>query len=71
MIRDITTTYNSWSFNQEKLNDIQNALDGQNQEIPEKNEISIPKMQIGLSKDIFLNNEYLKTKRIYFLLKKS
>ena len=58
MIRDITTTYNSWSFNQEKLNDIQNALDGQNQEIPEKNEISIPKIQIGLSKDIFLNNEY-------------
>jgi hypothetical protein len=58
MARDITTTYNSWSFDQNRLNDIQNALDGGNQEIPEKNEISIPKVQFGVSKEIYLSNDY-------------
>ncbi len=58
MVRDITTTYNVWSFDQDRLNDIQNAIEGQNQEIPEKNEISIPKIQIGLSKEINLNGDY-------------
>ena len=52
MIRDVTTTYNSWSFNNERLTDIQNAIEGQNPEIPEKNEISIPKLQIGTSKNL-------------------
>jgi hypothetical protein len=58
MARDITTTYNSWTFDEDKLNDIQNALEGENQEIPEKNEISIPKIQLGISKEIYINNEY-------------
>ena len=58
MAKDITTTYNSWSFDQDRLNDIQNAIEGQNQEIPEKNEISIPKLQIGVSKEISLSNDY-------------
>ena len=34
MARDITTTYNSWSINQDRLDDIQNAIEGQNQEVP-------------------------------------
>ena len=58
MARDITTTYNNWSFDNEKLNDIQNAIEGQNQEIPEKSEISIPKLQLGISKEVTLNNDY-------------
>ena len=58
MARDITTTFNSWSFNEERLNDIQNAIEGQNQEIPEKSELTIPKLQIGLSKDFELTNDY-------------
>ena len=58
MARDITTTYNSWSFNEDRLNDIQNALEGENQEIPEKNEISIPKIQLGISKEIYLSSDY-------------
>ena len=28
MVRDITTTFNSWSFDEDKLTDIQNAIDG-------------------------------------------
>ena len=58
MARDITTTYNNWNFDEDRLNDIQNALEGQNQEIPEKSEITIPKLQIGLSKEFELTNEY-------------
>ena len=48
MARDITTTYNSWSINQDRLDDIQNAIEGQNQEVPNGTEITIPKLQIGV-----------------------
>ncbi len=58
MARDITTTFNKWSFNQDRLENIQNAIVGQNQEIPEKSEITIPKLQLGFSKDFELTNEY-------------
>ena len=58
MARDITTTYNSWSFDEERLNDIQDAIEGQNQQIPEKSEITLPKLQFGISKEFSLNNEY-------------
>ena len=58
MARDITTTYNSWTFDEDRLNDIQNAIEGQNQQIPEKSEITLPKLQFGVSKEFSLNNEY-------------
>ena len=58
MARDITTTYNSWSFDEDRLNDIQDAIEGQNQLIPEKSEITLPKLQFGLSKEFSINNEY-------------
>ena len=58
MARDITTTYNSWSINEERFNDIQNAIEGQNQEIPSGTEITIPKLQLGASKLIDIKNDY-------------
>jgi len=58
MARDITTTFNNWSFDEERLNDIQDAIEGQNQDIPEKSEITIPKLQVGISKDFELTNDY-------------
>jgi len=58
MARDITTTFNSWSFDEDKLEDIQNAIDGQNQEIPEGTEITLPKLQIGISKMFAFNYDY-------------
>ena len=58
MVRDITTTYNSWSFDDDKLADIQNAVEGQNQEVPDKNEITIPKLQLGVSKKFVFNYDY-------------
>ncbi len=50
MARDITTTYNSWSINEEEFAKVQNAVEGQNQELPETTEITIPKLQIGVAK---------------------
>jgi hypothetical protein len=50
MLRDITTTYNSWTINDEEFKKIQNAIPNQNQELPETTELTIPKMQLGLGK---------------------
>ena len=58
MARDITTTYNAWSFDDDKLADIQNAIEGQNQEVPDKNEITLPKLQLGVSKKFSFNYDY-------------
>ena len=52
MARDITTTYNAWSIDEEKFEQISGAIEGQNQELPETTEITIPKLQFGLSKTI-------------------
>mgnify|MGYP002712983879 CR=1 FL=1 len=58
MARDITTTYNAWSFDEDKLADIQNAANGQNQAVPEKTEITIPKLQLGISKTFVFDYDY-------------
>ena len=58
MGRDITTTFNTWSFDDSRLNEIQNAITGQNQTLPQKREISIPSIQLGLSKDFYFENDY-------------
>ena len=58
MARDITTTFNAWTFDDEKLADIQNAIEGQNQEVPESTELTIPKLQIGMSKKFIFHYDY-------------
>ncbi|ALJ04573.1 hypothetical protein APS56_05215 [Pseudalgibacter alginicilyticus] len=58
MARDITTTFNAWSIDKNEFAKIQNAIDGQNQELPETTEITIPKIQIGLSKLVDFNYDY-------------
>ena len=58
MVRDITTTFNAWTIDEDKLNDIQNAIPGQNQEAPEGTELTLPKMQIGVSKQFVFNYDY-------------
>ena len=58
MVRDITTTFNAWAINEDKLADIQSAISGENQEAPEGTEITLPKMQIGMSKLFEFNYDY-------------
>ena len=50
MVRDITTTFNAWTIDEDEFATIQNAVPGQNQELPETTEITIPKLQIGVAK---------------------
>jgi hypothetical protein len=58
MARDITTTFNSWTFDEGRLQDIQNAIPGQNQEEPEATELTLPKLQLGIAKTFTFNYDY-------------
>lgn len=58
MARDITTTYNAWAINEEEFEKIQNAVPGENQELPETTEITIPKLQIGVAKKFIIRYDY-------------
>lgn len=58
MARDITTTYNAWSFDEDQFEQIRNAVEGENQELPETTEITIPKLEIGMSKQWVFNYDY-------------
>ncbi|MFT7330743.1 MAG: hypothetical protein ACI848_000811 [Roseivirga sp.] len=50
MLRDITTTFNAWSIDEEEFEKIQNAVPDQNQESPEAVEITLPKAQFGVAR---------------------
>lgn len=50
MLRDITTTFNAWSIDEDKFNKIKDAIPGQNQELPETTELTLPKAQFGVAK---------------------
>jgi len=58
MARDITTTFNAWAINKDEFKKVQDAVAGQNQELPETTEITIPKLQIGISKLVDFNYDY-------------
>ncbi len=57
MLRDITTTYNIWNINEDEYNKIKNTVAGENQELPESTEITLPKAQLGMSKKFEFHNE--------------
>jgi len=58
MARDVTTTFNAWAINEERLQDIKDAIPGQNQEEPEATELTLPKLQLGMSKLFTFNYDY-------------
>lgn len=58
MARDITTTFNAWSIDEEKFAEIQGAVAGQNQELPETTEITIPKLQIGMARKFIYQYDF-------------
>jgi len=58
MARDITTTFNAWAINEEKFAEIQGAIEGQNQELPETTEITIPKLNLGMSRKFIFHYDY-------------
>lgn len=58
MLRDISTTYNIWAIDEDKYNEIKDAVAGQNQEAPESTEITFPKAQLGISKKFDFHYDY-------------
>lgn len=58
MARDITTTVNAWSIDEEQFATISDAVEGQNQELPESTEITIPKLQMGLGRTWIHHYDY-------------
>ena len=58
MARDITTTFNTWSINQDAFNKIKNAIPGQNQELPQTTEITKPKIQIGVARTFRIGRDF-------------
>ena len=57
LVRDVTTTYNIWNINEASYNSIKDAVTGQNQEMPANSEITLPKVQLGLSKKFEFHND--------------
>ena len=58
MARDITTTYNTWTIDEDEFATIQNAVEGQNQELPEDTEITLPKLQMGMARQFEFNRDF-------------
>jgi len=58
MARDITTTYNTWSIDEDEYSSVQGAIEGQNQELPETTEITIPKLQLGVAKTFTIHYDF-------------
>jgi hypothetical protein len=58
MLRDITTTYNVWAIDEDEYQKIKDAVPGENQEMPETSEITLPKAQLGLSKKFTIHYDY-------------
>lgn len=62
MARDITTSFNTWSIDKGKYAEIQQAVEGQNQELPETTEITLPKLQMGMARNFMIHRNFnLKT----------
>ena len=58
VIRDVTTTYNYWSINEDELESIKQSIPGQNQETPNSVELSLPKIQLGIHRNFHLKSHW-------------
>ena len=58
MLRDITTTFNSWSIDEQEFEKIKNAIPDQNHELPETTELTLPKAQLGIARKFELSKDF-------------
>ena len=58
MLRDITTTFNAWSVDEEELSKIQDAIPGENQTEIETLELTKPKVQFGVGKLFEISRDF-------------
>ncbi len=57
MVRDVTTTVNSWTIDPDGYEDIKNAIPGENDELPETTELTIPKVHLGIARTFDFKNK--------------
>ncbi|TYP98834.1 hypothetical protein C7447_102150 [Tenacibaculum adriaticum] len=58
MVRDITTTFNTWVIDEAEFEKIKNAIPDQNQELPETTEITKPKVQFGIARSFVIGRYF-------------
>jgi len=58
MARDITTSVNTWSIDEEAFATISDAVEGQNQDLPETTEVTLPKLQLGAEREWLIRYDY-------------
>lgn len=58
MLRDITTTYNVWNIDEDEYAKIPNVDPDNLQDLPENTEITLPKLQFGISREFNFNYDY-------------
>ena len=58
MLRDATTTFNTWAINEEEFQKISDAIEGQNQDLPETTELTLPKAQFGIARNFELGESF-------------
>lgn len=64
MARDITTTYNTWTINEEAFAQVQGAVANQNQDLPETTEITLPKLQLGVARTFTFHYDHVLTAEV-------
>lgn len=64
MARDITTTYNSWTIDEDEFATISGAVEGQNQDLPETTEITLPKLQAGIARTFTIRYDHVLTAEV-------
>lgn len=64
MARDITTTYNTWSIDEEEFATVQGAVENQNQDLPETTEITLPKVQMGIAREFTFHYDHVLTAEV-------
>jgi len=58
VLRDATSTFSYWSFNEERLAEIQAAVPGENTEPPPSTEWSFPRLQTGIARYFPIKKDY-------------
>ncbi|NPA42657.1 MAG: hypothetical protein GXO27_01325 [Chlorobi bacterium] len=58
LLRDAASTFSFWTFNDEKLEEIRQALPGANTEKPARIEFTFPQLQTGIARKFSLGQEY-------------
>ncbi|AXG71327.1 hypothetical protein KORDIASMS9_03584 [Kordia sp. SMS9] len=67
MARDITTTFNTWSIDEDLFDGVSDQIP--TQDLPETTEITIPKLQFGVARSFTFNYDYTLTAEVDMIMR--